>query len=460
MVTHEKLSIKEKFSYAFAGFGQVMDNTFVTTFMLVYLYETVGFTTGGIAVLTVILTAAKIWDAVNDLAMGVIIDHTRTRWGKLRPYILFTAAPVAIFTILMFAVPDISETGKLIYFGVIYILWDVVYTLCDVPYWGLSSAMSSDTEERTGIISLTRTLQTVSTGVIVLIGPHIVRWLSFSDKTTASGWTNAAAVISICGMAIFTLAFFNTRERIVVPMEKTTLKQNISTILKNKPLFLVLTGSALGFGRNIVSVGGAVVALIVFGDEGKFTLLGAALIASLIISNMLTPLVLKIMPKKTLMIGSSILASVFYVVMYLVGYRNIITVLIMLFIVGLFSGFFIVVQTAMIADAVDYGEYKSGERNEGICFAGLTFVSKLMGALATMAFGVAVAFAGYSKGAEITGYIKNVVYFAITIIPAISCLLGAIPFLFYNLTEKTMNEIMPGVLEKRKQINNTSGISM
>jgi GPH family glycoside/pentoside/hexuronide:cation symporter len=428
--------------------------------MLVYLYQSVGFTTAGIAALTVILTVAKIWDAVNDLAMGVVIDHTRTRWGKLRPYILFTAAPVAVLTILMFAVPNISETGKLVYFGVIYLLWDVVYTLCDVPYWGLSGAMSSDTEERTGVISLTRTLQTVATGVIVLMGPHIARWLSFSDKTTASGWTNAAAAISICGMAMFTLAFFNTRERIALPKEKTTLKQNISTIFKNKPLFLVLTGSTLGFGRNIVSVGGAVVAFIIFGDEGKFTLLGAALIASLIISNMLTSLVLKIMPKKTLMIGSSILASIFYVVMYLVGYRNIVTVLIMLFIVGLFSGFFIVVQTAMIADSVDYGEYKSGERNEGICFAGLTFVSKLMGAIATMAFGVAVAYVGYSKGAEITGYIQNGVYFAITIIPAISCLIGAIPFFFYDLTEKTMDEIMPKVLEKRKQRSNTSGISM
>lgn len=455
MSTYERLSRKEKFSYVFAGFGQNMVITFVMTFMLIYLYEGVGFSTVGIATLTVILTAAKIWDAVNDLIMGVMVDHTRSRWGKLRPYILFTAAPIAILTILMFGVPDIPETFKLIYFGIIYLLWDMAYTMCDVPYWGLVGVISSDTNERTSLISLARTLGTIALGVITLLGPHLARWMSFSDKTTATGWTYASAAVAIIGMGMFTLAFFNTKERVAYSPEKTTIKQSISAISKNKPLFLVLAGSTLGFGRNIIQVGGAVVAFIVFGDEGKFTLLGAAIIAAIVISTLITPLVLKKMSKKTLMIGSSILSAFVYLAMYLLGYNDFIVVLIMIFMAGFLTGFFTVSQTAMIADSVDYMEYKTGERNEGICFSGLTFVSKLMGALATMAFGVAVSQIGYSSGTAITSPMKDGVYFAITIIPAVSCLLTIIPFFFYTLTEKKLGEMMVKVMERRKQKETT-----
>lgn len=449
MDTYGRLSNKEKFSFAFAGFGQNMVITFVMTFMLIYLYEGVGFSTAGIASLTIILTIAKIWDAINDLIMGVIVDGTRSRWGKLRPYILFTAAPIALLTIMMFHVPDLSETLKLAYFGIIYLCWDAIYTMSDVPYWGLAGALSGDTNERTSLISLSRTFGTIALGVTTLLGPQLAHWLSFSGKTTASGWTYASAVISIAGMCLFTLAFFNTREKIEYSSEKVSFKKTMSAIIQNKPLFLILLGSALGFGRNIIQVGGAVVAFMVFGDESKFTLLGASIIAAIIISTSITPMVLKKISKKNLMIISSLLSSAAYTVMYLIGYSSIALVLIMVFITGFFTGFFMVVQTAMIADSVDYMEYRTGKRNEGICFSGLTFVSKLMGALSTTAFGVAVAAIGYSKGVSITPVMQGGVYFTITIIPAISCLLGIVPFLIYDLTESRLNEMMSVVLKRR-----------
>jgi len=451
MSTYNRLSNKEKISYGVAGFGQNMLFTFVSTFMLVYLYEGVGFSTAGIATLTIILTFTKIWDAVNDLIMGVVVDHTRTRWGKLRPYILFTAGPIALLTILMFAVPDMKERYQLVYIAVLYILWDMAYTMCDVPYWGLTGALSSDTKERTGLISLARTTGTIALALITLLGPQLARWLSFSDEITTSGWTYAAAIISILGMGLFTLAFFNTRERIVYNPEKTSIKQSINTIFHNKPLILILTGTILGFGRSIVQVGGAVVAVIVFGDEGIFTILGAAIIIGIAISTIATPLVLKKISKKTLVIASNSISFVVYILMYFLGYNSLITVFTMILMSGLMTGFFTVSQTAMIADSVDYIEYKTGERNEGVCFSGLTFVGKLMGAIATMVFGIAVATLGYSKGADITPFMKNGIYFTITIIPAISCLLGIIPFLFYNLSEKSLAEMMIKVLERRNK---------
>lgn len=450
MSSTTQLSRKEKYSFAVAGFGQNMVITFTVTFMLVYLYEAVGFSTKGIAALTAIITGAKIWDAINDFIMGMIVDHTRTRWGKLRPYILFTAFPIALLTIMIFAIPQATETYKLIYFGIVYVLWGMIYTIADVPYWGLAGSITVTIPDRVSLIALARTLQAIALAVTTIASPLLAHWLSFSDKTTADGWTRAAIIVSIIGMSLFTLAFFNTEEKVPLPQQKQTIQQMLKAIVTNKPFLLVLLGSALNFGRSIVQVGGAVVAVIVFGDEKIFTLLGGALIAAIIISNLITPLVLHYMSKKTLMIASSIVAALVYVAMYFIGYGNLWVFVIMLFVSGFFTGFFIVVQTAMIADCVDYYEFKTGTRNEGVSFAGLTFISKLMGALATLAFGMVMVAIGYSSGVTITPFIKKGAFFAITIVPAISCIIGTIPFIFYPLTDQKLSDILATLVQRRQ----------
>jgi len=139
-----------------------------------------------------------------------------------------------------------------------------------------------------------------------------------------------------------------------------------------------------------------------------------------------------------------------YTAMYYIGYSNLWVFVFMLFVSGFFTGFFIVVQTAMIADCVDYYEFKRGERNEGVSFAGLTFISKLMGALATMAFGMVVVAIGYSKGVTITPEIQKGAFFSITILPALSCLIGTIPFIFYPLTDQKLEGILKTLIERRQ----------
>jgi len=447
---HQKLSTKEKYSYAIAGFGQNIIITFTTTFMLVYLYETVGFSKKGIASITAIITAAKIWDAINDFFMGAIIDQTRSKWGKLRPYILFTALPIALLTILLFSVPRTIELYKLIYFGVIYILWGMVYTVADVPFWGLSGVITTDSTERVSLIAITRTLQTIGLAITTLLTPYLVDWLKFSTGSKLVGWTISSILLSLFGMGLFILAFFNTKEKISFQGKYSSLSQTFKAIINNFPLLLILLASALSFGRNIIQVGGAVVASIVFGDEKIFTILGGSLILSLIFSNLLTPFVLKFISKKQLMIYSNLISAFIYCIMYLVGYSNLILFIILLFFSGFFSGFFIVVLTAMIADSVDYYEYKTNTRNEGISFAGLTFISKLMGALATMAFGAVIVAIGYSSGIQVTTKIKTGVFFSITILPAISCIIGTIPLFFYPLTDNKVNQISKELEDRRK----------
>jgi len=417
-----------------AGFGQNLVLTTVTTFILVYLLQYAGISSGGMAVVTIIITVAKIVDAITDPVMGALIDMTRTRWGKLRPYILFSAAPIAALTALMFSVPDVSEPLQLVYFGVVYLLWGFAYTVCDVPFWGLIGSAFPEPTRRTRVIGNVRAFGAISLGLATLGMPWLAKALSGGDETTGSGWSYAVLLISVIGMGMFLLAFFFTRERpSALAQGRLTFRQLGGTLIRNTPLLMVLLGSVLGFGRYIVQAGGAVFVVVAYGEEGLFTLIGAAIIVGMVLSSFTAPLLLRWMSGRTLIVGSSLLGAVFYVAMYFVGFENILWIVVFIFLTGLTLGVFLVVQATMIADAVDDVEKRTGVRNDGISFATLTFVSKIMSALAVLVFGLFVVAAGYEQGAVITPEMQNTVFISITLVPALSCLVSAIPFLFYRL---------------------------
>ena len=359
---------------------------------------------------------------------------THTRWGKLRPYILFSAPPVAVLTALLFSVPDVDEPAQLVYFGVVYLLWGVAYTACDVPFWGIIGSAFADPVARTRVISNVRAFGAISLGLATLGMPWFALALSGGPETTAEGWSRAVAIAAAVGMAVYLLAFFNTRERkTTAKSEHLSFKQLFGTLVRNTPLLMVLLGSLLGFGRYIVQAGGAVFVVIAYGNEGYFTLIGAAIIAGMVIASFVTPLLLRRMSGRALIIGSSLIGAALYVAMYLVGFAELIALVVFIFLTGLTLGVFLVVQATMIADAVDDVEKRTGVRNDGISFATLTFVSKIMTALAVLVFGVFVVAAGYESGVEVTAEMQNLIFVSITIVPAISCLLSAVPFWFYRL---------------------------
>ena len=417
-----------------AGFGQNFVLTTVSTFLLVYLLQYARISTEGMVVVTLILTVAKIVDAVLDPIVGGLIDMTRTRWGKLRPYILFSAVPVAVLSGLVFSVPDVDEPGKLLYFAVVYVLWGVAYAACDVPFWGIIGSAFSEPGQRTRVIGTVRAVGAIALGLSTLGMPWIARALSFAPETTSAGWTRAVFLTSFIGMALFLLAFLGTRERRTSAASTgLSVRELALTLVRNTPLLLVLIGSVLGFGRFIVQAGGAVFVVLAYGDEGTFTLVGAAIIVGMIVSSFATPALLRRVSARALVVGSSLVGAVLYAAMFVAGFEDLLVILIFIFLTGLTLGVFLVVQATMIADAVDDAERRLGVRNDGISFATLTFVSKIMNALAILVFGVFVVMAGYEAGVEVTPAMQQTVFAAITVVPAVSCVLSAIPFLFYRL---------------------------
>ncbi|MFU8786666.1 MAG: MFS transporter [Candidatus Izemoplasmataceae bacterium] len=443
----QKIRWKEKLSFGFAGFGQNMIYAFQMSFLLLF-YTSVFGVPGWAAGL--MFMVAKTWDAFNDILMGTIVDNTKTRYGKLRPYLLIAPLPIMILTILIFTSFDASMTVKLIYIYVTYILWGMIYTIGDVPYWGLSAAMSNDSIERTKLISFTRIMTMIGTGLVIVGAPLLIEYFGKDDR--ARGYFLTAVVISVIGAILFFLAFFNTQERTSISADKITLKDNIGLIKQNKPLLLILFASLLGFMRFSAQVAGPFFAEYNLLDLGMFSILGAVLIVSMIVAMMITPFLTKRYGKKNVFIGTSLFGGITYIMLYFMGYDNFILFVVMLFITSLSMGFFNVLQTSMIADSVDYLEYKTGKRAEGICFAGQTFFFKLTGALTSFVLGVALSLSGYIENMPadtVPQATLNIIFMFVTIFPAIGCLLSIIPMLKYNFTETMQSEYVLEIASRK-----------
>jgi sugar (glycoside-pentoside-hexuronide) transporter len=405
----------------------------VTTFMLLFLLQYAGFGPAELAIATTVIAVTRIVDAIGDPIVGSLIDMTRTRWGKLRPFVLFSAVPVAILTWLLFTVPE----GAVVYFAVIYVIWGFAYTFCDVPLWGLIGSAFPEPDRRNRVVGFVRAFGAISLGAATLGLTPLAHALSFADETTAAGWSRSVALVAVLGMGLYLLAFFLVRERDSVAAKKRlSMRELFGALFRNGPLMLILLGSILGFGRFIVQAGGAVFAVIAYDDEGLFTLLGASIILGLVVASFVSPVIMRRVSSRTLAIACGIGGAVVSVLMYLFGFSNIVSVMIFLGLTGAFIGLFNVLQPTMIADAVDDAEERTGVRNDGISFATLTFTAKVMSALAVLVFGLVVAAAGYENGIEVTPDMQNTIWFGFTVVPAISCLLSAAVFWFYRLDKR------------------------
>ena len=208
------LTTKERISFTVAAFGRSGIYTLMSMFVLRFFTDAVGISS--IAAGYIIL-AGRVFDAANDPLMGFIVDRTRSNWGKMRPYLLYSPIPIAITTILLFTAPDFqSMTAKVAYAAVTYILWGIAFTIQDVPFWGLSAVITPDENERTSFISTARLGSTAGGILPTLILPIFIADNAFG---LTKGFFIGAVIFAVLGAALSSLAFFNTTER-VEPVQK------------------------------------------------------------------------------------------------------------------------------------------------------------------------------------------------------------------------------------------------
>lgn len=465
------VGVKETLAYGFANAGQVFGYNLIAGGYL-SLFFTKVFEIPAAAVSTMILFLG-IWDTVNDPLMGGIIDKTRTRYGKLRPYLLLVPLPLAIATILLFAGPEIladakSTTVKIIYMYVSYFIWELFYTLGDVPFWSMSAAISPSPSDRTRVISTARFLSGLIGG---LSTTTLVIMMDLSNKgvwqlTLAQDFLILACVAGVFGMGLFSLAGLKTRERVTQTVKEPSLLDNFKVLVQNKPLLLIIIANVLGslggvsnvfqtyYYSEVLDLNSAVLWITLPG-----TLLG-------FISYLLIPKLKEKMDNKHIVMMNVVFNAVLGTATFFCGlgfYRtNVLAISILLMIQNFLYAFFQtvnnVIPTEMIGDTVDYMEWKTGKRNEGISFSVLTFVGKLTGSLST-SIGTALlpliglTFTKNSAGDSVAMKGEHTdlwIWALFVLIPKLLGLFTLIPYIFYDLNGEKLKQIRSELQEKRQ----------
>lgn len=447
---------KEGFSYSLCGFGQNLICTIIGSYLTVFMTDAIGFNALAVAFL---MLGARIFDALNDPIMGSIVDRTRTKWGKCRPYMKWMAFPIAIMTAICFLPWYPQSDGGFAAISVMYVVWGMIYTVADVPYWGLSTAMSNDTYRRGNLLTIARLFCTAGAGIVTVITPIITDNMTKGLDPVAKGemlkWIYFVIAIVCCVIAVplFFLGFKNTTERNISTENPPSLGHNLKLLFKNKPLMLIVLSGIGGAARMLFTyTGGLYFAKYIMDKESMYSLFTMAIVPGGLIASLLVPWCTKKFGKRNTYIWSHIVGGVAMLIAFIVGIAcdrgaytstaTTVVLLIALVIAGIPSGFGNIVTYAMIGDTVEYLELKTGERAEGICFAMQTLINKIGMAVGAFVGVLAYYMAGVAANdaSSVSPEGKDTMWFMLVGIAAISFFLTVIPLFFYKFNEKQQQE--------------------
>ena len=389
-----KLSFRSKLFY---GGGDFAINIMwqLTVFYLLFFYTDIFGLSPANAGLVFFI--AKIWDAITDPIMGYIADNTSTRWGKFRPYILFGSVPALIMIVLCFTSPDLSQSGKFYWALFTYITFTTLYTVIAIPVGSLIPAMTQDRDERTSLASF-RFLGASSGSIAVAVLTLPLVGLFSSPQY---GFPIVIACLAFFGAIFAFLCFYNTKEIYSKPYEKNIgFKEIIKMIFTNFPLhFVILALLTTWVANNTKQLTTIYFVKYNLNLEAYFSPILLGVILQIMFGAYLTNLIKHRFEKKSLfMIGTFLYVITDLIVYFITGYENF---WLLAFVTSFgFIGFGMagVMAWSMIADTVEYGEWKSGFRAEGLLNAAHVFVFKL-------SVGVSAWLAGFVL--ETTNYVPN-----------------------------------------------------
>lgn len=449
------ISKKTKNAYIYAAAGQGAIYAMVSSWALRYYTDVLGLE---LAFIMGLMWVARMINAFSDPVVGILVDRTNSKKGKMRPYLEYTPFIISLFTILLFVDFGFeSQLGKCICAAVIYIAWGITYSFADSPFWGLPCDLTNNSEERDKLFSLAKLLNSIGGAI-----PTVVVSLLMSESILGvkKGIFFSAIGIALLGLIPFALVYPNTKEINQGKTKSISIKKQFEYTWDNKILMLVVACGILGFGRYLIQASYTYCAEYVFVTNSKFVndfkqVIGFALIGIGMFPTMiLTPYLIKKYSYKWLMIGagffSAIIMTAFYFVGVLTNY-NFYIALVFLFLSGLPLGLFNIIITSVVGECVDYFEWKKGVRMEGMAASMSTFLAKVGSAIALGVIPLLLLLVDYQADQEQTEAAKKGIFMLITLIPAGSMLLSTIPMFFYDFVGKKREDALLELEKTRSQ---------
>jgi glycoside/pentoside/hexuronide:cation symporter, GPH family len=393
-----------------------------------------------------IFLVSKLWDAVSDPIMGVVSDHTRSRWGSKRPYLLFGAIPLGISFFMLFASPDIPHDMKAAYGYFAFILFCTAITVVNIPYGALTASLTLDIDERANISGYRMSFAMIGTLFTAAVTKILVG--QFADETT--GFRIMGIIYGILMAVIVLVTFASVKEKVVHRDERAQpFMRNIRLVFINKP-FMILAGATILFmvGVNMLA---AIVNYYFKYNLKAEKLIPVAFVCLFVTAVLLIPFFVFLSTRKSkkfaYLVGMGSLSATL-VALFFLGESSL-TVTIVIFIlagVGMSTNF--LSPWAMIPDTVEYSEWKTGLRREGVIYGFFFFAFKLGAAIAGFLTGLGLDLAGYVANAEQSSQSLMGIRLMISLVPTLFLLAGMFLVSFYPIDAK-MHRMMVQEIGKR-----------
>lgn len=396
---------KESLFYGAGALGKDLVYGFVAGYVLFYLNDIVGISA---LFLGTLFLFARAFDALNDPIMGMIVENTRSKFGKFRPWIFIGTVTNAIVLVLLFTVPDIGMTQMKIYVSTLYILWGVTYTLMDIPYWSMIPALSVVQKDRENIAVVARVFAGIGFTIVTVATVPLVKLLGNGNDHT--GYSLISMIIAFIFILLITLTVTNVKEHVVVAQDKVKLKSLFNLLLANDQLMVVMITVVLfNVSTYITTTLGIYFFKYDVGDEVLYSVFAAVAGIAQILAMISFPAFSKKLTRKQIFTSGVSISIIGYLGLFSAGQFGFFSIPFLFgsgFLIFVGLGLMNILTTAMLADTVEYGEWKLGVRSESIVFSVQTFVVKLASALSAFIVGI---------GLSVIGFEQNVVQTAATL---------------------------------------------
>ncbi len=449
---------RNKYAFGLGTIGRDMVYSMVSMYLTYYLTDIIQVSTSVLWWITGIMLLARVFDALNDPVMGVIVDNTDTRWGKFKPWIAFGALASGVLTILLYTDFGLEGAAYTAIFALLYITWGISYTTNDISYWSMMPSLSLDQKEREEIGAIARICANIGLFFVVAGIVPITTALGNVFGSMQKGYFAFAVLIVAILWIGQCITLFGVKEPPAVESKKqhTNIKELIHIIFGNDQLLFTAVSMALFMiGYSTTTGFGLYFFKYAYGDEGMYSIFALILGVSQIAALILFPRISKGFERKSLYCFSTILVVAGYVIFFFAPTNT------MLFIgiagVLLFVGqaFIQLLMLMFLADTIEYGFWKFGRRNDSVTFSLQPFINKMGGAVAGGIVSATIILSGIKdadSAADVTAQGLFMMKMSMMIFPLFCILAGFLLYLKKYKIDKNMYEQILKDLAERGDI--------
>lgn len=443
-----------KYFFGLGTIGRDMFYSIISMYFIWFLTEVLNLSDQMLAWTGGVLTVLRIFDALNDPIMGIIVDNTNTRWGKYKPWMLFGALVSAGFLILLFSGVGVSSTAFLAVFIIAYLGWDITYGLNDIAYWSMMPALSLDQKEREKIGAFARICANIGLFVVVVGILPVTNALGAALGDLKQAWFVFAIIISVImiGFQCFTLFGVKEYRNEFKKEEKTSLKGMAKAIFKNDQLlFTVISMALFMIGYMTTTSFGTYYFKYAYGNEGMYSVFAAILGVTQLASLLVFPIFSKRFTRKQLYFAATILVLAGYALFFF-SPMNMLPIGLAGVLIFVGEAFIQLLMLMFLADTIEYGQWKSGKRNQAVTLSVQPLINKIGGAIATGIVTVTLIVSGINSAAtpaDVTPEGLLIMKLSMFVLPLVCIVLGYIVYRFkYKIDKQYYDKIVAELTER------------